>query len=208
MERLINPQPTGMERISGKDTSGSPRYLQKPTGSMHSQPSATDTIRYVAQMTAMIIKIISLSSRPALGETERDEMALAWTEALQPIVPIDDLVETYKQAVADHQSEFPINVFNLKSAHKKVIELREKNRLKLVQTVQACSRYPNHDKTTATVRLANPVDVFGDEIDLPCPYCRQEAYNEARTVFLREANAKEQTPMETLTNLLAFRGKQ
>jgi hypothetical protein len=151
---------------------------------------------------------MSLSNRPALGATEIDEMAKTWAEVLIAIIPIDDLVETYKQAVADHQSSFPINVFDLKAAHKKVCESREQNRLRLVQTVQACSRYPNHDKTTATVRLASPVDVFGDEIDLPCPYCRQEAYNEARTAFLREAKAKEQTPMETLTNLLEFRGKQ
>lgn len=71
-------------------------------------------------MVKIVSKAISLANAPSLTDAELLIRAKDWAEELALLVPENRLLETFRRAVADHQSTFPINFYDLKTAYDKI----------------------------------------------------------------------------------------
>lgn len=112
-----------------------------------------------------------------------------WSEVLFDVVPIHALEPAVRKAFADHDSSFPLNAYELKTAYhgiKDEIRITEDARtLTTDERVDRCSNRANH-LPNAFGTIAFYIPDRDQEYFIPCGICRKEDFMEAKTKLLKE----------------------
>lgn len=103
---------------------------------------------------------------------EKAARADTWARVLFGIVPEDRLQNAFDRAFRDHDSSFPVNAYDIKTAWEKI--RTEEYEAEKTARLAECPNDKYHIGETASVVLMNP-HTQEDEL-YPCPKCRPEEF--------------------------------
>lgn len=144
----------------------------------------------MASVIELISKTLSLANQPPLAQEEIFERACAWQDVLEKSIPLERLPEAFGKAFELHESPFPITAFEINYAYKQILkEEKAKCEEKIRQEKennprQFCKNLQRHINQNGEVKQFNPLNPTGEDIILPCPYCRPKAYYEQKNNFI------------------------
>lgn len=162
---------------------------------------------YLEEMLLIVADSFALSSQNATLP-EKMARATAWARVLREVVPEDRLQDAFDAAFRNHDSSFAVNAYEIKSAWVDLAtaEQAERERIEAeersVNRVAYCPNRKNHSTEDGTMLVCNPFN-FNEEIELPCGYCRPQAFEEQRQLFIQKHGAIK--PLEILDNVVAMR---
>jgi hypothetical protein len=153
----------------------------------------------------MIRLINSWANKPPMTDEQLLSDTLDWQQGLEGIVPEHRLPDCLTRANRSHKSNFPISLFEIKTAwfeidaEEKAIREESEAKHRAENRVANCPQKVYHINEHGIIKVVNPFN-FSEEIELPCRECRPKAYDEQRTKFIKENG--EIKPLEILNNFV------
>jgi hypothetical protein len=154
-------------------------------------------------MLLIVADCFNLSSQ-RVTPAEKLSAAKTWSRVLFGVIPEHRLQETFDATFAAHNSPFPISAYDLKTKWQEIEAEEEAERQRIIEEEKAVNRVhfcPNrkhHVNEHGDTLVCNPFN-FNEEIELPCMYCRPQAFADARLRFIQKHG--EPKPMEILANI-------
>lgn len=121
-----------------------------------------------------------LANRKPEGQELR-EMVEVWQKTLAEIIPLEKIAPAWKRTLALHKSDFPPTAFSvLKSFHEleaaeQEREIENQTRDREENPVKYCNYRQHHINEHGDV-LEMIGGLGGEDVVLPCPFCRKDAY--------------------------------
>ena len=137
---------------------------------------------------------------------QKAKIADVWTRKFFGIIPEVRLPDVFELASSLHTSEYPVNAYEMQNAwtqiQEKEAEQRAKQALEQIKNqnpIDVCKNRLNHINGEGRVILPNPLN-FSEDIELPCPDCRFDAYTQQRSEFIKKHNQSDnvQIAIETV----------
>lgn len=179
----MEPISKSLQQTQGKETQIGSKSSEQSL--IRSSQQARKNPAYLANCIELVNKTIRLANQPPLATDDAIERAKDWMDALEPIVPLDRLPAVYARAVADHETTFPVNFFDLKVAWDKIsAEEKKKQTEDLQKTIREnavafCVRRDFHANADGEVEYDDPFDTT-KQVLMPCVTCRPQAFEAAR----------------------------
>lgn len=155
--------------------------------------TVSDESNYELAMLEVVADAFDLSSNVSVTAAEKMRVAKTWSRILFEIIPEERLMDTFEFAFQNHQTSFPVNAYDMKTAWN---ELQEIERAQIIENAQQsreqnpsefCPRRHEHlpGFIEARVKIVNFYNT-AEEIEVPCKDCREKAYFDWRTRFVAE----------------------
>jgi hypothetical protein len=145
---------------------------------------------YRLKVLEILNRVFVLANRP-LVNAEMNEASEVWRDTLFDVVPLNSLKAAFDRAIKNHKSSFAVNAFDLLNAWRELEaeEAAEVERLKQIEKdanrVQFCDNRKQHINADGSTLVCNPFN-FNEEIEMPCMYCRPQAFADARLRFIKK----------------------
>lgn len=163
-----------------------------------------DERNYLEAIALIVDDSFELSSQNPT-DAERLARSETWARVLMPIVPEERLQDTFDRAFADHDSNFPVNAYELKTAWEKI--KREEKEIaaeaaaaeRVNNPVANCVEKHLHVDESGMVEHIDPL-TFSEFILLPCKKCRETAYDLQRQRHIEKNKASAAPPVTVQTS--------
>lgn len=151
---------------------------------------------YTAQVVELIRKTLSLANQPPLEYEEIIVRAFDWQDVLEKVIPLKRLTEAFEKAFELHKTTFPIMASEIKQAYQQILieenakRVEKSRQEKEKDPVQFCKYRNYHINEEGEIKIFNPWIINGEDLTVPCPFCRPTDHDEQWKLLYAKYNKK------------------